>query len=105
MNEAVREALLSRLHSMLGSGFIVDGDHDPIYGLFNRREDGVVVVVDLSRLRPMVRRMVVEYVLSGVSRHLSENSIPPLFLVSEEAHLYVGETYWEDIVTRMRHLG
>ncbi len=105
MNEAVREALISRLHSMLGSGFIVDGDHDPIYGLFNRREDGVVVVVDLSRLRPMVRRMVVEYVLSGVSRHLSENSIPPLFLVSEEAHLYVGETYWEDIVTRMRHLG
>jgi DNA helicase HerA-like ATPase len=25
--------------------------------------------------------------------------------LAEEAHLYLGETYWEDIVTRMRHLG
>ncbi|GBC70293.1 hypothetical protein HRbin02_00057 [Candidatus Calditenuaceae archaeon HR02] len=105
MNEAVRDALMSRLHVILGSGFIIDGDYDPIYQLFNSREDGLLVVVDLSRLRPMVRRMVVEYVLSGITRHLSESTIPPLFLVSEEAHLYVGETYWEDIVTRMRHLG
>lgn len=105
MNEAVREALLSRLHVILGSGFIIDEDYDPIYELFNSRSDGLLLVVDLSRLRPFVRRMVVEYVLSGVTRHLAEDAIPPLFLVSEEAHLYVGETYWEDIVTRMRHLG
>jgi DNA helicase HerA-like ATPase len=28
-----------------------------------------------------------------------------LFLFAEEAHLYLRKTYWEDIVTRMRHLG
>lgn len=28
-----------------------------------------------------------------------------VFLFAEEAHLYLRETYWEDIVTRMRHLG
>ncbi|MCS7145221.1 MAG: DUF87 domain-containing protein [Nitrososphaerota archaeon] len=105
MNEAVRDALLSRLHALFSSEFIVDGAHDPIYELFHGRPDGALVVIDLSKLRPHVRRVVVEYVLSRVTRHLSENLIPPLFLVSEEAHLYVGETYWEDIVTRMRHLG
>ncbi|MEM0444974.1 MAG: DUF87 domain-containing protein [Nitrososphaerota archaeon] len=105
MNEAIRDAILSRLQVVFSSGFIINGDYDPIPELFGSREDGILVVVDLSRLRPMIRRMVVEYVLSGVSQHLSDGSIPPLFLVSEEAHLYVGETYWEDIVTRMRHLG
>ncbi len=28
-----------------------------------------------------------------------------IFLFAEEAHLYLNDTYWEDIVTRMRHLG
>jgi DNA helicase HerA-like ATPase len=27
------------------------------------------------------------------------------FLFAEEAHLYLRETYWDDIVTRMRHFG
>ncbi|MEM2972865.1 MAG: hypothetical protein QXS50_01780, partial [Candidatus Caldarchaeum sp.] len=31
--------------------------------------------------------------------------LDPVFLLAEEAHLYLRETYWEDIVTRMRHLG
>jgi DNA helicase HerA-like ATPase len=26
-------------------------------------------------------------------------------LFAEEAHLYVKETYWDDIITRMRHFG
>lgn len=105
MNESIRDAILSRLHVVFSSGFIIDGDYDPMPELFKSHSDGVLVVVDLSRLRPLIRRMVVEYVLSGLSKHLADDSIPPLFLVSEEAHLYVGETYWEDIITRMRHLG
>jgi hypothetical protein len=28
-----------------------------------------------------------------------------IFLFAEEAHLYLRETYWDDIVTRMRHFG
>ena len=28
-----------------------------------------------------------------------------VFLFAEETHLYLRETYWEDIVTRMRHFG
>ena len=36
---------------------------------------------------------------------LERTQIPPVFLFAEEAHLYVRDTYWEDIITRMRHFG
>ncbi|MDH5362179.1 MAG: hypothetical protein OEW84_02575, partial [Aigarchaeota archaeon] len=36
---------------------------------------------------------------------LGKSLVPPLFLVAEEAHLYLKNTYWDDLVTRMRHLG
>jgi len=44
-------------------------------------------------------------VLSKLSSLLREGAIDPLFLVAEEAHLYLRETYWDDLVTRMRHIG
>jgi hypothetical protein len=105
MNEAVREALLSRLHSIFSTGFFVDGDEDSLYEGLASGQDGALLVVDLSKLRPIFRRVVIEYVLSWVSKLLQDELIRPMFLLSEEAHLYVGNTYWEDIVTRMRHLG
>ena len=36
---------------------------------------------------------------------LERSLIKPIFLFAEEAHLYVKDTYWEDIITRMRHFG
>src|SRR6478752_10594325 len=49
--------------------------------------------------------MIVEVVLSKIVDLLEKVVIPPIFLFAEEAHLYVRDTYWEDIVTRMRHFG
>ena len=49
--------------------------------------------------------MVVEIFLSKLVDLLENKNIPPIFLFAEEAHLYLRETYWEDIVTRMRHFG
>jgi DNA helicase HerA-like ATPase len=43
--------------------------------------------------------------LSKMSTLLNNWIIRALFLFAEEAHLYLRKTYWEDIVTRMRHLG
>jgi hypothetical protein len=105
MNEAIRDALLSRLHSIFGTGFFTDDDEDPLAEILASSAEGALLVIDLSRLRPGFRRTVIEYVLSRLTRLLHDSLIQPLFLVSEEAHLYVGNTYWEDIVTRMRHLG
>jgi len=36
---------------------------------------------------------------------LERKKIPPVFLFAEEAHLYLRDTYWEDLITRMRHFG
>lgn len=105
MNEAVREALLSRLSSLINSGFFVDGDGDDLVDIFSEHEQGLLLVIDLSRVSPQSRRVVVEYLLSRLSSLLFSGIIKPLFLFAEEAHLYLRNTYWEDIVTRMRHIG
>jgi hypothetical protein len=34
-----------------------------------------------------------------------QQKVKAVFLFAEEAHLYLRETYWDDIVTRMRHFG
>jgi len=49
--------------------------------------------------------MVVEIFLSKLVNLLEKKEIPPIFLFAEEAHLYLKETYWGDIITRMRHFG
>jgi hypothetical protein len=58
----------------------------------------------------VVRDVVVQTVLSKVQllRDLAtrgKEGISPLFLFAEEAHMYISETSWDDIITRMRHLG
>jgi len=53
----------------------------------------------------MIRRIVVELLLSKITELLSHTRLRAVFLFAEEAHLYLRETYWDDIVTRMRHLG
>jgi DNA helicase HerA-like ATPase len=45
------------------------------------------------------------FMLSKLCRLLEKRILNAVFLIAEEAHLYLRETYWEDIVTRMRHLG
>ena len=49
--------------------------------------------------------MTVELILSKLVELLEHRKIPPVFLLSEEAHLYLRDTYWEDLITRMRHFG
>ncbi|MEM4280649.1 MAG: ATP-binding protein [Candidatus Caldarchaeum sp.] len=105
INEAVRDALLSRLQSIKSSGFIDEDCSTDLEEVLSTKPCGNVTVVNLSNLLPSVRRLVVEYLLSHLSTLLSQNGLEPLFLLAEEAHLYLRETYWEDIVTRMRHIG
>jgi DNA helicase HerA-like ATPase len=106
LNEAVKEALISRLQSILNTGIISDdSDPTPLEDYLRETEWGNVLVIDLSTLLPSTRRLTVEFLLTTLSNLLAQNRIRPVFLLAEEAHLYLGETYWEDIVTRMRHLG
>ncbi|MEM4375013.1 MAG: ATP-binding protein, partial [Nitrososphaerota archaeon] len=106
LNESVKEALVSRLQSIRNSGIINDERAPtPLEKYLEATPQGNVIVVELSRLLPSTRRLTVEYLLSTLSQMLTKNLLRPVFLMAEEAHLYLRETYWEDIVTRMRHLG
>lgn len=103
INELVRDALVSRYHVIQSSKLFSDSG-----GL--RFEDamksgGAGIVINMGEVSGTIRRMTVELVLSKIVDLLERKVIPPIFLVAEEAHLYIRETYWEDIVTRMRHFG
>lgn len=112
-NEFVRDALYSRFYTLSNSGIFYEGkegdadtrDDDAIESFFQTHKDGGALVVSLTRTSPLNRRMTVELVLSKLVELLEHRKIPPVFLVSEEAHLYLRETYWEDLITRMRHFG
>jgi uncharacterized protein len=109
-NELVRDALISRYHSICSSGLFVGTptiNHEGLKfeSLTARKNQGLALILNMGKAMPVVRRMIVELVLTKVVELLGRDVIPPIFLFAEEAHLYVRDTYWEDIITRMRHFG
>ncbi len=107
-HESVRDAIQSRLHSMMDSGMFTDHSEDSLDLTMTFKSigyHGSAIIVNLKDQSSISRRMLVELLLGKLKDLLSRGIIPPLFLFAEEAHLYLRETYWDDIVTRMRHLG
>ena len=103
-NLMVKDAIINRLNILRSCRFIRDDNKSFRFeDIF--QSNGVGYVIDLKRLSPIERKIFVEILLSITSRLLEEGKLPPFFLFAEEAHLYIRETYWEDIVTRMRHFG
>jgi len=106
-NEFVRDALFARYHTLASSGLFTDSSHQQfdLQDFFTLNRGGGALVVSLSGVSPLNRRMVVELILSKLVELLERRKIPPVFLFAEEAHLYLRDTYWEDLITRMRHFG
>lgn len=107
MNELVREALISRYHLLDNSGLFSEiiGHGLQFEKIVADRPHGAAMIISLNRVSGIIRRIIVELVLSKLVDLLEKHLIPAIFLFAEEAHLYVGETYWDDIITRMRHFG
>jgi hypothetical protein len=106
-NQHVRDALFSRYHTLLSSGLFTDNQAQATTledSLFKARAGGAVVV-NLRDTSTVDRLIAVEYVLGKLVDLLSTWKLRAVFLFAEEAHLYLRETYWDDIVTRMRHFG
>ena len=108
-NQHVKDALYSRYSALVNSGFFTDNmaeatDFEKLLRK-TERNGGGIIVIDLSDTSPSDRQIVVEYVLAKIQETLSQWKIRAVFLFAEEAHLYLKETYWDDIVTRMRHFG
>jgi hypothetical protein len=90
-NQHVRDALFSRYHSLENSGFFTDNSAESDLleeSLLQAKEKGGA-----------------EYTLGKLVDSLTNWRLKATFLFAEEAHLYLRETYWDDIVTRMRHFG
>jgi hypothetical protein len=107
-NQHVRDALSSRYHALTNSGFFTDNASEATLledSLFKTREHGGAVVINLRNTSTIDRQIVVEYVLGRLVEQLTSWKLKATFLFAEEAHLYLRETYWDDIVTRMRHFG
>jgi hypothetical protein len=107
-NQHVRDALFSRYHSLVNSGFFTDNLAEATVieeFLFKTKEQGGTVVINLRNTSAIDRQLVVEYVLGKLVELLTSWKLKAIFLFAEEAHLYLRETYWDDIVTRMRHFG
>jgi hypothetical protein len=107
-NQHVRDALSSRYHALVNSGFFTDIVAEATLledCLFKAQEHGGAVIVNLRNTSTIDRQIVVEYVLGKLVEQLTSWKLKATFLFAEEAHLYLRETYWDDIVTRMRHFG
>jgi DNA helicase HerA-like ATPase len=107
-NMHVRDALFSRYYSLVNSGFFTDNDEAAtgFEKLFEKtKKDGGALVINLKDVSAVDRQIVLEYTLGNLVKILGQWKIKSVFLFAEEAHLYLRETYWEDIVTRMRHFG
>ena len=107
-NQHVRDALSSRYYALVNSGFFTDSPAEATLleeCLLKSKEDGGAIVVNLRNTSTIDRQIVVEYVLGKLVDSLTSWKLQAVFLFAEEAHLYLRETYWDDIVTRMRHFG
>jgi len=106
-NQHVRDALFSRYYALLNSGFFTDNPSESLSleDCFQRIRSGGALVVNLRDTSLVDRQIVVEYVLGKLVDLLTQQKLRAVFLFAEEAHLYLRETYWDDIVTRMRHFG
>ncbi|MEM2939119.1 MAG: ATP-binding protein [Candidatus Bathyarchaeia archaeon] len=108
-NQQVKDALFSRYYTLLHSNFFTDNPSEAMdfEVLIRKTEDdgGGAIILDLSNSSSIDRQIVVEYILAKLQDLLSQWRIRAVFLFAEEAHLYLRETYWDDIVTRMRHFG
>jgi DNA helicase HerA-like ATPase len=107
-NQHVRDALFSRYHALVNSGFFTDNVAEATTleeALLKAREEGGAIVINLRNTSTIDRQIVVEHILGKLVESLTNWKLKAVFLFAEEAHLYLRETYWDDIVTRMRHFG
>jgi hypothetical protein len=106
-HESIKDALQARFNTLDDSGIFTD---DPRTALnleevFRNHVTGCALIVNMKNQYAALRRMTVELLISKLTELLSTQKLRALFLFAEEAHLYLRETYWDDAVTRMRHLG
>lgn len=106
-NNYVKDAILRRYESLESTKLFTDDPNEAvtIEDCIEEIKNGGALVFNLNEIPSSFRQIVVEFMLGQLCKLLGQWVMRGVFLFAEEAHLYLRETYWEDIVTRMRHLG
>ena len=106
-HESIKDALHARFNTLEDSGIFTDDPHTALSleGLLQSHSNGCALIVNMKNQQAALRRIVVELLISKLTDLLATQKLRALFLFAEEAHLYLRDTYWDDVVTRMRHLG
>jgi len=106
-HDSIKDALQARFNTLEDSGLFSDDPRISIRleEVFRNHQSGCALIVNMKNQHATMRRITVELLISKLTDLLSTQKLKALFLFAEEAHLYLRETYWDDIVTRMRHLG
>jgi hypothetical protein len=106
-HESIKDALHARFNTLDDSGIFTDDSRTALSleDLFRNHSNGCALIINMKNQHAAMRRIIVELLISKLTDLLSNQKLRALFLFAEEAHLYLRETYWDDVVTRMRHLG
>jgi len=106
-HESIKDALHARFNTLEDSGIFTDYPHTALSleDILRSHSSGCALIVNMKNQHAALRRIVVELLISKLTDLLATQRLRALFLFAEEAHLYLRDTYWDDVVTRMRHLG
>lgn len=106
-HESVRDAITSRYNTLVESRIFTDDQSEAsdLEAIAEQLSEGGAMIINMKNQFSTMRRITVEILLSKLTDLLMSWKLRAAFLFAEEAHLYLRETYWEDIVTRMRHIG
>jgi DNA helicase HerA-like ATPase len=106
-HESIKDALQARFNTLDDSGIFTDDQRTALNleSVFHNHPAGCALIVNMKNQYSALRRITVELLISKLTDLLTSQKLRALFLFAEEAHLYLRETYWDDAVTRMRHLG
>jgi len=103
---SVKGAILRRLRMLGDTGLIDDSiQQGTLANVLSQLKEGKTLIVNLKGLTKSAMRTVVQVLLSNLLSLLEEKRLESIFLLAEEAHLYIDRADIEDLVTRMRHLG
>ncbi|MGB9806010.1 MAG: ATP-binding protein [Thermoproteota archaeon] len=105
INDYIRDALIRRLELLESSGIITDDLPEKTFIDEFRSSEGRCISLMLRGQSSIFRKLIIQLSMNQLLESLENGSLEPIFLFAEEAHLYQDMSFWEDLVTRMRHLG
>lgn len=103
INEWSRTGLLGKIKTAKSFGLFGPGKFKN--KIKKLEKTGGALIVNLKGENRPRRQMIVEYIMNHLRHLRKSNEINPISVFTEEAQLYITESLWDDILTRMRHYG